>query len=687
MRILKLQAWEMKFLSKIKDLRSVETRWLWKYRYTLPMATFVFWGAPTFVSVVTFGACMVMGIPLESGKVLSALATFRILQDPIYRLPDTIAMIVQTKVSLDRIASFLSLDDLQPDVVEKMPVSTCDTAVEVVNGTFSWDISSSPSPSHTLNDINFTVSRGMRVAICGMVGSGKSSLLSCILGEMPKLSGVIRVSGTKAYVAQSSWIQSGTIEENILFGKEMDMQWYNRVLEACCLTRDLEVLAFGDQTVIGLECIMGILNSKTVIYVTHQVEFLPAADLILVMKGGRIKQAGKYYDILKSGSDFMEFVGAHEEALSALDSINAEKTASGKESSSTSGNAKPVFQRQESRDDTTDKIKGQLVQEEEREKGDVGISVYWKYLTTAYGGLLATIALLGQIKFQVLQIGSNYWIAWATPVSKDEAPNVGGSTLILVYVALSMGSSLCILGRSLTVSTIGFKTANILFNKMHLSIFRAPMSFFDSTPSGRILNRASTDQSTVHLNMASIIGQFAFSIIQLLGIIAVMSQVAWQVFLVFISVISICLWLQRYYIGAARELARLCGVSKAPLIQHFSETLSGSITIRSFDQEPRFRDMSMTLIDGYSRPKFHTTGAMEWLCIHLDVLSLVTFAFSLIFLVSLPEGTIDPSSIWSSHAICAERPNLHLLWWEEEWYSRKNRKWQINSYSDTLSNC
>ncbi|KAK4439717.1 ABC transporter C family member 3 [Sesamum alatum] len=688
MRILKLQAWELKFLSKIMDLRNAETSWLKKYLYTLAVSTFVFWGAPTFVSVVTFGACMLMGIPLESGKILSALATFRILQEPIYNLPDTISMIVQTKVSLDRIASFLSLDDLPPDVIEKLPANSSDTDVEVINGNFSWDVS---SPSPTLKDINLRVSQGMRVAICGTVGSGKSSLLSCILGEMPKISGVIRISGTKAYVAQSPWIQSGKIEENILFGKEMDRQRYDRVLEACSLKKDLEILSFGDQTVIGErginlsggqkqriqiaralyqdadiylfddpfsavdahtgthlfnECILGLLDSKTVIYVTHQVEFLPAADLILVMKDGKIKQAGKYSDILKSGSDFMELVGAHEEALSALDSIDAGRAASGEENSR---NAQSVLEEQDSRNGGNDKVdnsgetKGQLVEEEEREKGTVGLSVYWKYIRTAYGGLLAPFPLLAQVLFQILQIGSNYWMAWATPVSKDVAPRIQGSTLIVVYVALSVGSSFCIFARALFIVTIGYKTANILFNKMHLCIFRAPMSFFDSTPSGRILNRASTDQSTVDLNMASIIGLFAFAIIQLLGIVAVMSLIAWQVFIIFIPVIAICIWLQRYYIASARELARLCGVCKAPVIQHFSETLSGSSTIRSFDQEHRFRDISMRLIDGYSRPKFYTSGAMEWLCIRLDVLSLVTFAFSLIFLIAIPEGTIDPS--------------------------------------------
>ncbi|KAL0306269.1 UNVERIFIED_CONTAM: ABC transporter C family member 3 [Sesamum radiatum] len=142
MRILKLQAWELKFLSKILDVRNDETIWLKKYLYTKAVSTFVFLDAPIFVSVVTFGACMLMGISLESGKILSALATFKILQEPIYKLPDTISMIVQTKVSLDRIASFLSLDDLPPDVVEKLPANSSDTAVEVINGNFSWDVSS-----------------------------------------------------------------------------------------------------------------------------------------------------------------------------------------------------------------------------------------------------------------------------------------------------------------------------------------------------------------------------------------------------------------------------------------------------------------------------------------------------------------------------------------------------------------
>ncbi|KAI3905682.1 hypothetical protein MKW92_028266 [Papaver armeniacum] len=686
MRILKLQGWEMKFLSKIIDLRKSEEGWLRKYVYTSAMTTFVFCGAPTFVSVVTFGACMVMGIPLESGKILSALATFMILQEPIYILPDTIPMIAQTKVSLERIASFLQLDDLGCDIVEKFPRSASDIAVEIENGNFSWDVS---SLIPTLRDLNFQVNHGTKVAVCGTVGSGKSSLLSCILGEVPKVSGTIKISGTMAFVAQSPWIQSGTIEENILFGKKMDRKMYAGVLEACSLEKDLAILSFGDQTVIGerginlsggqkqriqiasaiyqdadtyllddpfsdvdahtgshifKECLLGLLSSKTVIYVTHQVEFLPSADLILVLKNGKITQAGKYEDILNSGTDFMELVGAHENAMSTLDSYElGMKTSDGGDSS-----LKDVHKREDIREeqdiigDEASVPQGHLVQEEVREKGEVGLSVYWKYIH-----LLVPFILLGQAIFEVLQIGSNYWMASATPISKDVESPVKGSTRILVYVALAVGSSLCILARTTLVVTAGYKTATLLFNKMHLCIFRAPMSFFDSTPSGRILSRASTDQSAADINIPYQIGYFVISVIQLIGIIAVMSQITWQVFIVFIPVIALCIWYMQYYLSGARELARLVGVCKAPVIQHFAETILGSTTIRSFNQEQRFMDTNLKLTDAYSRPKFYAAAAMEWLCFRLDLFSSITFAFSLIFLISLPHGVIGPVTlIW-----------------------------------------
>lgn len=215
------------------------------------------------------------------------------------------------------------------------------------------------------------------------------------------------------------------------------------------------------------------------------------------MKDGKIAQAGKYLDILTSGTNFMELVGAHKKALSTLDSIEAGSVSDNLNISKDNevASVKKVVEKQNTKDDQIDKMdnvnekKGQLVQEEKRGSGRVGFSVYWKYITTAYGGALVPFILFAQVLFQLLQIGSNYWMAWASPLGKSVALPVTGSTLISVFVALAIGSSFCILARALLLVTAGYKTATLLFNEMHLHIFRAPMSFFDATPSGRILNR------------------------------------------------------------------------------------------------------------------------------------------------------------------------------------------------------
>lgn len=211
------------------------------------------------------------------------------------------------------------------------------------------------------------------------------------------------------------------------------------------------------------------------------------------MRDGKITEAGNYSEILDCGADFKELVGAHEKALAGLGSRQAGPDSEASGVNNENSQTENTVEKEEKTNvqDGEVRAKGQLVQEEEREKGRVGFLVYWNYITTAYGGALVPFMLLAQLLFMLLQIGSNYWMASATPMSEDMEPAVSGSTLILVYVALAVGSAFCILLRSSLLATAGYKTATILFNKLHLAIFRAPMSFFDATPSGRILSRVS----------------------------------------------------------------------------------------------------------------------------------------------------------------------------------------------------
>ncbi|XP_040992853.1 putative ABC transporter C family member 15 [Juglans microcarpa x Juglans regia] len=694
MKTLKLQAWDGQFLQMLEGLRKIEYNWLWKSLRLSALTAFIFWGSPTFISVITFGTCILLGIELTAGKVLAALATFRMLQDPIFSLPDLLNVVAQGKVSVDRITSYLQEEEIQNDAIEYVPKDQTEFSIQVDSGKFSWDPESS---NPTLEGIQLNVKRGMKVAICGTVGSGKSSLLSSILGEILKLSGTVKISGTKAYVPQSPWILTGNVRENILFGNQYDSTRYDRTVKACALEKDFELFSCGDQTEIGErginmsggqkqriqiaravyqdadiyllddpfsavdahtgtqifeECLMGILKEKTIIFVTHQVEFLPAADLILVMQNGRIVQAGHFEELLKQQIGFEVLVGAHSEALESILTVeNSSRTspcptADDESNTDSTSNGDLLHTQHDSEHNLSLEIRengGKLVQDEEREKGSIGKEVYWSYLTTVKSGALVPFILMAQSSFQVLQIASNYWMAWASPTTSETQPKLSMNFILLVYVILAVGSSLCVLVRATLVALAGLWTSQKLFMKMLNSVLRAPMAFFDSTPFGRILNRASTDQSVLDLELAGRVGWCAFSIIQLLGTIAVMSQVAWEVFVIFIPVTAICIWYQQYYIPTARELARLAGIQRAPILHHFAESLAGAATIRAFDQENRFIGGNLGLVDNHSRPWFHNVSAMEWLSFRLNLLSNFVFAFSLVLLVTLPEGIINPS--------------------------------------------
>ncbi|XP_010540924.1 PREDICTED: ABC transporter C family member 5-like [Tarenaya hassleriana] len=709
MRVLKLQAWEDRYRVILEEMRGTEFKWLRKALYSQAFITFIFWSSPIFVAAITFATSIGTGTRLTAGGVLSALATFRILQEPLRNFPDLVSMMAQTKVSLDRISGFLQEEELQEDAATVLPRGMSNTAVEIRNGCFCWDPC---SPRPTLSGICLKVKRGMRVAVCGVVGAGKSSFLSCILGEIPKISGDVRICGTAAYVSQSAWIQSGNIEENILFGSPMDRAKYKNVIHACSLKKDLELFSHGDQTIIGerginlsggqkqrvqlaralyqdadiyllddpfsavdahtgselfQEYILTALAEKTVIFVTHQVEFLPVADLILVLRDGQIIQSGKYEELLQAGTDFKSLVSAHHEAIEAMEIpthssddsdenplLDSSLTRIPKRDTSASNIEIIAKEVQEGPSGSNQKAikdkkkakrmkKKQLVQEEERVRGRVSMKVYWSYMAAAYKGSLIPLIIIAQTLFQFLQIASNWWMAWANPQTQGDQAKVTPTILLVVFMALAFGSSLFIFVRAVLVATFGLEAAQKLFLNMLRSVFRAPMSFFDSTPAGRILNRVSIDQSVVDLDIPFRLGGFAATTIQLIGIVGVMTNVTWQVFLLVVPTCVACVWMQKYYMASSRELVRIVGIQKSPIIHLFGESIAGAATIRGFRQGKRFMKRNLYLLDCFARPFFCSIAAIEWLCLRMELLSTFVFAFCMVLLVSFPHGTIDPS--------------------------------------------
>ncbi|KAG6538857.1 ABC transporter C family member 8-like [Zingiber officinale] len=693
MKIIKLQSWEQHFRSMIESQRDVEFKWLSDIQNKKAYGSALYWISPTIVSTVILAGTAAMGTaPLNASTIFTVLATLRVMSEPVRMLPEVLSIMIQTKVSLDRINAFLLEDEIKEEDVMKNQAQDSSLGIRVRNGSFLWETDESVP---TLKNLNLSINRGEKIAVCGPVGSGKSSLLYAILGEIPKLSGSVEVFGSIAYVSQTSWIQSGTIRDNILYGKAMDKALYDMAIKCSALDKDIDNFDHGDLTEIGQrglnmsggqkqriqlaravyndadiyllddpfsavdahtaailfhDCVMSALKHKTVILVTHQVEFLNETDGILVMENGKVAQEGTYEELLKSGAAFGKLVNAHQSSINNLGSSQLENQS---RAENTYGDQE-INTNQPTKQDSEVEIstKGfsavQLTEEEETEIGDLGWKPYHDYLQVSKGYSLFVLTILLQLIFVSFQSLSNYWLAIGVQVQ-----HFSKGILIGVYSFFAILSCFFAYSRTLAAAKHGLKASKAFFTSFMDSIFEAPMLFFDSTPVGRILTRASSDLSILDFDIPySIVFVIAGST-ELIATIIIMASVTWQVVIVAIPVLIIMVFVQRYYVASARELVRINGTTKAPVMNSAAESLLGAVTIRAFGMIDRFIRTNLRLIDTDASLFYYTVGTLEWVLLRVEALQNLTIFTSSLFLVLLPPTVISPgfSGLCLSYAL------------------------------------
>lgn len=353
-KILKLYAWEPSFQTQVESIRGEELKVMRKFAYLTSVSTFVFSCAPALVSLATFA--VFVGVSSENvltaEKAFTSISLFNILRFPLAMLPMLIAAIVQTTVSKKRLEKFLGGDDLESDIVRHD--SSFASAVSICDGTFAWEREAEP----LLKNVSLDVMPGRLIAVVGAVGSGKSSLISALLGEMYCKEGFVNIQGSLAFVPQQAWIQNATLKDNILFGSPHEDRRFEEVIQACALAPDLELLPGGILTEIGEKGINlsggqkqrvslaraaysqadiyllddplsavdshvgkhlfdklighnGILKDKTRILVTHGVSFLPYVDEIVVLVDGKVSEVGSYNSLRASKGAFSEFLDTY----------------------------------------------------------------------------------------------------------------------------------------------------------------------------------------------------------------------------------------------------------------------------------------------------------------------------------------------------------------------------------------
>lgn len=680
--------------------------------------------------------------PLDAATAFTTVALFNIMRFPFAFLPMGLLQYIQSKIALRRLERYLDLPELAEYVShEAPPEAEHDGAkqlgsITVRHGHFTWidpdakpirpvnepekqrkskrktrasqrasnassktgddaevsdpiqvSIRSAASsqaaeathgPVVTLQDVSFHIPAGQLVAVVGPVGSGKSSFLSAILGEMEPLQGSKVYSprpadagpGYVSYCAQTAWIVNDTVRGNILFGREFDEDRYDRVVEACSLLDDLAVLPAGDMTEIGerginlsggqkhrvslaralyatdttimllddplsavdshvgehifANAIAGdIARGITRVLVTHHVHLLPRCDSVIVLEKGRIAHHGSYDELVAQGVDF---VGA----------VEVTKSKAPEEAKPEKKKAKVV----EPEESVSDEKKAQmqksgkkLVKEEEREEGSVAGSAYVHYARS--GGLwIAFAALVVQALGRAAEVMSGFWLAiWSGQSIKalQEGTTMSESETyfyLAIYAVFGLVGIIGLSGRSIIIAVHRLNASRILHDGLVQSVLRAPVAFFDVTPIGRILNRFAADMDKIDLELTQSISQGMSTVFSVLGSVAGMIAATKGTFLApLIPLGYLYFVIQKWFRKTSTELQRVNSIANSPIFADFSQTLSGTSTIRAYGEEKRFFEHCMQSFDNQNVSYILVQLASYWLGLRLDMLGGLISAF------------------------------------------------------------
>lgn len=744
-RIIKFFAWEDNFFRDIMKIRHEELHYLKLRSFLWGCQAFVWLIIPTLVTVVSFYCYTIIdGNQLTAPVAFTALSLFTLLRSPLDQLADMTAIVIQSKVSLDRVSDFL--EEKETSKYEQLGQDRDASLPEIgfEDATFAWN--SANASDFKLKDINVAFQPGKLNVVIGPTGAGKTSLLLALLGEMELVSGKVFLPGiiprddlivnpttglteSVAYCSQSAWLLNETIRNNIIFNAPFNQARYDRVVEACGLKRDLQILSAGDLTEIGEKgialsggqkqrvslaralysnsrhvilddclsavdshtalwiyehCITGpLMANRTCILVSHNVALtVQAASWVVVMDNGRVSVQGTPDELLSAGH-----LGDDEMIkTSVLTSRNQSSTSLAADATKADLVAKAAAIESKlaalaGEDEVEAKTDGKLVEEENKAEGVVGLKVYADYAREFGGWPMWTLIVLVFLVPQAVYIIQSYWLKmWAqagqvhieslsavsalgsnfvTPLRNSAVVAVPAqvfsntvdrvqlfkeenSTLyyISVYALIGMAYGILATFRIFLTFLAGIRASNRIFKQVTTRVLRANLRFFDKTPLGRIMNRFSKDIESVDQELTPFAeGAFA-CIVSCLSILFLITAIT-PGFLFFAFVIAyLYYFVGTYYITLSRELKRYDSITKSPIHQHFSESLTGVATIRAYGVESRFMKQNLNAIDNNNRPFFYMWVANRWLMFRTDAVGSLVMLFAGVFII-LSVGHID----------------------------------------------
>lgn len=430
--------------------------------------------------------------------------------------------------------------------------------------------------------------------------------------------------------------------------------------------------------VIGPE---GVLAGKTRVLVTHGISFLPQTDFIIVLADGQITEMGHYSTLLQHNGSFANFLrnyapdenqednevlqNADEEVLLLEDTLSTHTDLTDNEpaiyevrkqfmremstlSSEGEGQNRPVPKRytnslEKEMPVTQTKETGALIKEESAETGNVKLSVYWDYAKSV--GLCTTLFICLLYAGQnAVAIGANVWLsAWSNDAVDHSQPN-NTSVRLGVYAALGILQGLLVMLSAFTMVIGAIQAARLLHTALLHNQIRAPQSFFDTTPSGRILNRFSKDIYVIDEVLAPTILMLFNSFYTSISTIVVI-VVSTPLFCVVVLPLAVFYaFVQRFYVATSRQLKRLESISRSPIFSHFSETVTGTSVIRAYGRVQDFKVLSDTKVDSNQKSTYPYIASNRWLGVHVEFVGNCVVLFAALFAV-IGRNSLNPGLV------------------------------------------
>lgn len=699
-KIIKSYSWEKYFIKNIDDQRTKELSSL--------MTQAVCWGFATVCHAVVFHALLstilvrrFRGETVDPANIFFAYVIYDAVSEFIASFPRSYALFRDLILSCERIGEFLTIEDrtqlgrggsaapIPPKVapgqsLEDLSLGQLQSGLVRYEGVeLMW-----PNGTLLLRDLSFEVRSGEIMAIIGPVGSGKSGLLLSIINELQHSKGLRHVHGKLAYVPQLAWVVTGTIRENIVFGAPFDPNWYEVVVHACSLAEDFKIFPKGDQTMVGgssnnlsggqrqrislaraiyqksqvyalddcmsavdssvsamifKNCILGLLRDKCVILATHLTNLVTKVDKVLLLDGVGRKPLYlgdprglvefPHYGNIFDGSPSQSKSEERQKADLKDGEGEAEKTGSIK-SYVLADNDGSKFRGNERKTEESE------MEEAEEEEGVVSMDTYRKYLSSCNKLILFVLFLCVSLLVAIYVLTTFFIGVWAENFSEE---NWRKNYLIYLTACITF-PIVCIL-TTVLFRILGLGISKTYHNKLLTHIEHAPLSFFENTPIGRILNRFTSDLAQLDELLPTSFNNSSVTVLMSITMLVSIGIVTPQ-FIAFIPPIFYAFYrVSRKYPPILRQSERRSATLSAPITSQLMETMSGLATVHTFGAEKMLIRKMEDAITSLNNIRYHLDIAYIWLYLRLEVIGCMTLVTTGIFSVLLSACNLSNSGI------------------------------------------